>query len=193
VENVSVILLAGGVGSRMKAGMPKQFMELRGKPVLQHTLDLFLGLECVSEVVLVISQEYRQQQFDIFAASSSAAGGGGGGGGGGGTRWVVSSKLKFADPGVERQDSVLNGLEASCSSAPVVCIHDAARPLVTHEEIYQVEGFYLFCFVAFVKPFCCTPPAHSSSRPLLVGGQQQQQTIYSAHSCANGSDSLSSF
>ena len=40
VKDFSVILLAGGVGSRMKAGMPKQFLELRGKPVLMHTLEV---------------------------------------------------------------------------------------------------------------------------------------------------------
>jgi hypothetical protein len=50
VQGYSVVLLAGGVGSRMKAGKPKQFLELRGKPVLQHTLDLFLDLDGVKQV-----------------------------------------------------------------------------------------------------------------------------------------------
>lgn len=40
--DVGFVLLAGGTGSRMKANMPKQFLTLRGKPVLQHSLDLFL-------------------------------------------------------------------------------------------------------------------------------------------------------
>ena len=42
---VAAILLAGGVGSRMKADRPKQFLELEGKPVLTHSLDLFLSLD----------------------------------------------------------------------------------------------------------------------------------------------------
>ena len=42
---VAAILLAGGVGSRMKADRPKQFLELEGKPVLMHSLDLFLSLD----------------------------------------------------------------------------------------------------------------------------------------------------
>ena len=42
MEDVGFVLLAGGTGSRMKANMPKQFMILRGKAVLQHSLDLFL-------------------------------------------------------------------------------------------------------------------------------------------------------
>ena len=40
--DVGFVLLAGGTGSRMKANMPKQFLELRGVPVLHHSLDLFL-------------------------------------------------------------------------------------------------------------------------------------------------------
>ena len=40
--DVGFVLLAGGTGSRMKATMPKQFLPLRGVPVLHHSLDLFL-------------------------------------------------------------------------------------------------------------------------------------------------------
>jgi 2-C-methyl-D-erythritol 4-phosphate cytidylyltransferase len=48
VQDVAAIILAGGVGSRMKANMPKQFLELRGKPVLQHSIELFRSLEGIS-------------------------------------------------------------------------------------------------------------------------------------------------
>ena len=41
--DVGFVLLAGGTGSRMKANMPKQFMTLKGMPVLHHSLDLFLN------------------------------------------------------------------------------------------------------------------------------------------------------
>lgn len=44
VEGVSVVLLAGGVGKRMKADRPKQFLELLGKPVLLHSLEIFSTL-----------------------------------------------------------------------------------------------------------------------------------------------------
>ena len=57
LSDVGFVLLAGGTGSRMKANMPKQFLELMGRPVLHHSLDLFLerlpdyaeknGLRCV--------------------------------------------------------------------------------------------------------------------------------------------------
>jgi len=50
VQDYSVVLLAGGVGSRMKANMPKQFLQLRGKTVLMHSIELFLNLDGVREV-----------------------------------------------------------------------------------------------------------------------------------------------
>ena len=117
-EDVAVVLLAGGVGSRMKADRPKQFLELCGKPVLEHSLDLFLGLEGINSVVLVIDASYR----DRFA------------------EYAAGGKLSFADPGAERQDSVRSGLDGILDGSALVCIHDAARPLVTPKEIFDVIG-----------------------------------------------------
>lgn len=47
----SVVLLAGGVGSRMKAAVPKQFLQLAGKTVLEHSVELFTKMEGVEEYV----------------------------------------------------------------------------------------------------------------------------------------------
>jgi len=48
--------------------------------------------------------------------------------------------LKFAAPGKERQDSVFNGLQTIPDDAALVCVHDAARPLVSEEEVYNVSA-----------------------------------------------------
>jgi len=53
VDGVAVVLLAGGVGSRMKADRPKQFLELNGKPVLRHSLELFMRLEGINSITVV--------------------------------------------------------------------------------------------------------------------------------------------
>jgi hypothetical protein len=53
VDGVAVVLLAGGVGSRMKADRPKQFLELDGKPVLHHSLELFMRLEGINSITVV--------------------------------------------------------------------------------------------------------------------------------------------
>ena len=51
----------------------------------------------------------------------------------------VWAGIKFAAPGKERQDSVFNGLQTIPDNAALVCVHDAARPLVSQEEVYKVS------------------------------------------------------
>jgi len=110
-EKVAFVLLAGGSGSRMKADRPKQFLELRGKPVLQYTLELLLGMEQTAHLVLVIAEQFRDM--DFLKPS------------------IADGRLIFADPGAERQDSVRSGLAAAPDECTLVAVHDAARPLVS--------------------------------------------------------------
>ena len=114
-EDVAVVILAGGTGSRMKADRPKQFLPLRGKMIIKYSLDSFLNdIEGICKVVVVLAEQYRPD----FAE--------------------YGSRVTFADPGKERQDSVKSGLAACPEDAALVAIHDAARPLVTPAEIYSV-------------------------------------------------------
>jgi len=133
--NVGFVLLAGGTGSRMKASMPKQYLPLRGVPVLHHSLDLFLnrlpeyckikGVAPPDHVVLVMDPSYQPEYQPIIDN-------------------YPEGKLSFANPGVERQGSVENGLnklvEVSGGKVTFAAIHDSARPLVTIEEICSVIG-----------------------------------------------------
>jgi 2-C-methyl-D-erythritol 4-phosphate cytidylyltransferase len=138
MDNVGFVLLAGGKGSRMKASMPKQFLTLQGKPVLQHSLDLFLdslpaylksqGCSPPSCVVLVLDPSYHSEYQYLLEK--------------------YPQQLAFANPGVERQGSVENGLNAliqlaktkatESTSLTFAAIHDSARPLVTIDEICRV-------------------------------------------------------
>lgn len=118
IENVSVILLAGGSGSRMKADRPKQFLQLSGKTVVEHSMHLFTSLPEVTQLVLVIAEKYRSR-FMSFKENCSIP-------------------IVFADPGEERQHSVESGLSHVSQDAQLVCVHDAARPLVTPSNIRAV-------------------------------------------------------
>lgn len=117
-NNVAVILLAGGSGSRMKADRPKQFLELRGRTILEHSIELFGRLPEVKLLVIVLAAEYRSQ-FDSLLKN-------------------LPCRVQFADPGVERQDSVFNGLAFVSNSMSLACVHDSARPLVTTQSIRNV-------------------------------------------------------
>jgi len=117
-SKVGVILLAGGKGKRMKSAVPKQFLPLLGKPVFLRSLDIFQSMrDVVSSIVIVLDESYRDEYANIVRADS---------------------RIRWADPGAERQDSVFNGLNQVPDDCSVVAIHDAARPLVTTEEVLNV-------------------------------------------------------
>lgn len=126
VSDVGIVLLAGGTGSRMKASMPKQFLPLAGKPILLHSIDLFLEQIPFQHVVLVIDPLYQPEYQSMIDK--------------------YRGRLSFANPGKERQGSVENGLNqliqvsssADSQKCVLVAIHDSARPLVTIPEVMHV-------------------------------------------------------
>eukprot|EP00440_Ansanella_granifera_P038788 gb/GFBE01042088.1/.p1 GENE.gb/GFBE01042088.1/~~gb/GFBE01042088.1/.p1 ORF type:complete len:350 (+),score=69.52 gb/GFBE01042088.1/:1-1050(+) len=117
-SDVGVVLLSGGVGKRMGAKIPKQYIKLLGLEIVLHSLDTFL--ECdVAEIAIVCAEEWQHVFKDHLAKKGS-----------------VKPAIKFAGGGKERQDSVRNGLAEI--SADIVAVHDGARPLVTKEEVEKV-------------------------------------------------------
>ena len=117
---MSVVLLSGGVGKRMKANMPKQYLNLRGKPIATWSLETFASMDEVGEIVVVCAPEYR----DVFEAVSLPR----------------DVPVKFALPGAERQDSVESGLGAVAAGAALVAVHDSARPMVRAEDVRACIG-----------------------------------------------------
>lgn len=112
---ISVILLAGGTGTRMGREVPKQFLKLAGKMIVHYSLEWFLALQETSEIAVVCHPDYRGY-FDSYQ----------------------DPRLVFAMPGKLRQDSVWNGLKALKTQDGLVCIHDAARPLIDNALIQRV-------------------------------------------------------
>ncbi len=111
MSRISVILVAGGIGSRMQAPQPKQFLPLHGKPIVRYSLDLFLSMPEISEVILVCHPAYRH--------------------------FFANDRVIFALPGERRQDSVYNGLQ-EVKNSDFVCIHDSARPNITIDNVREV-------------------------------------------------------
>lgn len=112
---VTVILLCGGQGTRMKKDVPKQFLEINQKIIAQYSLDVFENLSEVIEVVVVCEPIYRH----LFTFNSSKS-------------------FTFAAPGKRRQDSVFNGLQAVQCSSDFICIHDSARPCIDVDMVQRV-------------------------------------------------------
>ena len=116
------IILAGGVGSRLRSdGFPKQYIEIEGKPVLIYTLEKFQICQDVDKIVVVANEQWKT---DILSWAD---------------KFGISKLCAIAEPGETRQESVFSGLLAceAYQETPedMVLIHDAARPLVTTEQI----------------------------------------------------------
>ena len=108
------IIVAGGIGSRMAADLPKQFLPIANEPLLFHTLRKFENL--ADHLILVMHPEWITYWNDLIA------------------KYSFNVKHSIVAGGQTRAQSVLNGLEHVKSDC-LVAIHDAARPTVTKELI----------------------------------------------------------
>lgn len=118
---VGAVLLSGGVGSRMQAsGMPKQYMELCGSPMIMYSIRTFDKHPDIDGMVIVADPQWREPISAWMRAEN------------------IQKFVAYADPGETRQYSILSGLralDAHCEAVASVIIHDAARPLVSRELI----------------------------------------------------------
>ena len=114
-----VVIVAGGSGRRMGSDVPKQFLEIEGKPILMHTIERFRAALPEAGLVLVLPQEQMAYWDRLCRASTFAV-----------SHTVVKG-------GATRFHSVLNGLNALPEEEKhaVVAIHDGVRPFVASEVI----------------------------------------------------------
>ncbi|CAE7042091.1 ISPD [Symbiodinium natans] len=161
-SDVGVVLLSAGVGKRMGASIPKQYIKLMGLEIALHSLDTFLACD-VAEIVIVCAEDWKF----VFEDHLKKKG-------------PVEVDVKFTTGGDERQDSVNNGLAKI--QAPIVAIHDAARPLVTKDEVEKVvadareHGAALLA----VRTKATIKQAVSESKA-FVEGTPQRKLLWEAH------------
>jgi 2-C-methyl-D-erythritol 4-phosphate cytidylyltransferase len=119
------IIAAGGQGKRIQGThpqgkLPKQFLMLKDKPILAHTLGKFERCELVDEIILAVPEDY-------LAYCSQAIV----------DKYGFKKVRKVICGGKERQDSVYSGLKACPKNTSVVVIHDGVRPLIPVDKISE--------------------------------------------------------
>ena len=124
----AAVLPAGGLGKRMGGTIPKQLMQLGGKPVYQYSLETFLKMDEIAEVVMAVPadwKDYFEKEIDSWIETNESA-------------ERFRTKLKIVVGGAERWQSVENGVNALTSSAEYVLVHDVARPFISETIIREV-------------------------------------------------------
>lgn len=115
------VILAGGVGQRFGASVPKQFIKLAGKMVIEHTIDLFERSPDIDEIIVVSIPEYSELVWSLSKQNN----------------WTKMQKVVAS--GSDRFGSTYSAIQA-LSSYPAetkVLFHDAVRPLLTQDTIAQ--------------------------------------------------------
>lgn len=104
--NKYAVIVAGGSGTRMESALPKQFLNLNGKSVLQHSVDVFLEAYEDLHVILVLPPQFMDQ-------------------------FKTTERVTTIEGGDTRFHSVKNGLSRINDDNAIVSVHDSVRCLVT--------------------------------------------------------------
>lgn len=110
------IIPSGGVGSRFNSPIPKQYVEVLGRELIAYTIDVFQRSPLVDEIIIPADESY-------FMLLNQIKG-----------KYNFSKISRIVRGGIERQDSVYNGLTAKqFEENDLIIVHDAARPLLSDE------------------------------------------------------------
>lgn len=114
----TAIIVAAGSGERFKSEVPKQFLEIKGKPVIVHTIERISAAPSIDSVILVLAEDrvaaFKDRILEFPKLAAVVAG------------------------GSTRAESVLRGLEFVSFECDIVAVHDGARPLVPVADIERV-------------------------------------------------------
>lgn len=121
MKNVAVIL-AGGIGSRLNAGVPKQFLKVAGMSVIEHTISAFERHPQIDEIAVVVNDAYQQKMSSYIVKND------------------FKKVKKILASGAERYHSSLSAISAYSLDGEEcnLIFHDAVRPLISASVISDV-------------------------------------------------------
>lgn len=135
----TAILLSGGIGSRLHSDVPKQYIAIGGRMLITYALAALAESPFIDKILIVSEQEWRESILSDAEKSSVP----------------LDKMMGFAMPGVNRQTSIINGMqEILYRAAPkvqektvskgldndTVFIHDAARPMLSQKQVADCFG-----------------------------------------------------
>ena len=113
------IILSGGIGSRMRAKIPKQYIEVNSKPIVRYSVEKFLKHSKIDCVIIALNEEWKAYVESQMPTSDKP--------------------IYYSQPGETREHTIYNALkiakEIGGIDNDIVIIHDAVRPLVSEQVI----------------------------------------------------------
>lgn len=118
---IAAIIAAAGIGKRMEKEVPKQYIDINGKPLIYYTLYKIAFFNRINEIILVVAKDridYCQKEII--------------------EKYKIPKVKKIIEGGRERQDSVYHGLKKVNLDTEIVLIHDAVRPFIDSHLLEKV-------------------------------------------------------
>lgn len=109
---LALIVPAAGIGSRLGKDVPKPFIKINGNTILRHTLEKFVELDPLVQVIIPVSEKYKSIAEKILSDL------------------FPHLNTKTVKGGKERQDSIRNAINALQGDVKYVAVHDAVRPFI---------------------------------------------------------------
>lgn len=132
---VTTIIAAAGIGNRMNFNINKQFIPINGKPLIQHTIEVFDSIPEIDHIILLV----REGEDEVINSIISSM--------------ALKHSISIVYGGKERQDSIYKGLMQTPSQTDIIITHDGARPFVTKNEIFQIiEASILYGAACLMTP-----------------------------------------
>lgn len=120
MSRIAAILPAAGLGTRMGADMPKQFLELDGVPIFIHSLRKIASCDFVTDIIVATRADELARMEERVRAEK------------------FQQTVRVVRGGDTRQESVAQALRGVPPDTEIVLVHDAVRPFVTREQVARV-------------------------------------------------------
>ena len=159
---IDVIIVAAGKGERMKADMPKQYLDLGGRPILGHVLAAFDEADAIDRMVLALPAG------DIDFCRKTIL-----------PPLNLKKTPRLISGGARRQDSTLKGIAAAPNPGGIVLIHDGARPFIQPLDIAAcIRGAQTHGACALGRP--CSDTVKKTSRLGVIEKTLDRNSLWMA-------------
>lgn len=123
-ENIFALILAGGIGSRMGADLPKQYIEVSKKPIIIHTIEKFLSCENIDGIIVMTPADWVDYTNDLIVKHFPG----------------ITDKITVAIGGSTRNDTLMNAIncienQGFLTEKTIILTHDAVRPFINKRII----------------------------------------------------------